>query len=567
MTGDSFVPHGLRVQLDASICSMEFSYRLPTIDNNSQLERDCLDVDQGHVTHNRFIVRFANPARSIWRRVFPAVLTLVLASACGGGGGDPAGIAVPAAVAAPCGDPPDPSTVRPATWTNDSHHKSATADYATVFPDMTVLRLDIRIPACQWQRVQSDAITQIGRAASPVRRVLPAAPAVGCVGSQPESDGEFLRGTPVWVPVSVEFNGQSWTRVGLRLKGGSSLLRSWDMGLQKLPFRLDFDRFEDDFPAVEGQRFFGFDKLSFTNNVVDPSFMREKLTGDLLREHGVPAARTSWVRVYVDTGAGSQYFGLYSMSEIPDKPMLQAQFGNRNGNLYKPQGAGADWRPRNTLTDDQFKTTFEKESNSGGANWSDAEAAVDALQSATRVSDPAAWRAGLEQRLNVDRFLRWMSANAVLGNGDAYGFIAHNYYLYGDANDAVAGRLNWIAWDLDRAMTCQSLDITYPASGYPANRWPLFRYLLDDPVYRAAYSAHASGFLASPGFDATALAARLDAAQALIAPFVTGADGEALGTRFSALESASQFSAAHTQLRSLLDQRRVSASASLPLPP
>lgn len=503
--------------------------------------------------------------RHSWQLVLAGAVLPWLASC--GGGGESTALAAPSAIvtpAAPCGDAPDPSTARPPGWATASHDKSAAADPGIVFPGAAVLRMDISISSCKWQAMLADMAQLVGRSAPLARRTLPAAPAVGCVGGAGAADGEFFQGTPMWVPVTVGFNGQVWNRVGLRLKGSSSLVRSWDMGLIKLPFRLDFDKFEDDFPAVRGQRLYGYEKLSLTNNVVDPSFMREKITSDLLRESGVPAARTTWVRVYVDTGSGPQYFGLYTMTEVPGKTLLNDRFGNKDGNLYKPEGNGANWAPRNLVSTATFQATFEKESNAGAADWSDVAAALDAFNAPERTGSAPAWRAALEQRFNVDRFLQWMSANAVLGNGDAYGFIAHNYYLYADANDA--GRLNWIPWDHDRAITCPNLDIAYPASGYPASQWPLFRYLLDDPSYRAAYSQHGANFLASPQFEATSLANRLDAALALITPYVTGAEGEAIGTRTSALESVAHFDTAQTSLRSIVSQRRSNAAAMLPLP-
>jgi len=34
----------------------------------------------------------------------------------------------------------------------------------------------------------------------------------------------------------------------------------------KYPFRLNFDKFEDDYPEIDNQRFYGFDELIFNNN-------------------------------------------------------------------------------------------------------------------------------------------------------------------------------------------------------------------------------------------------------------------------------------------------------------
>ncbi|MFC1592032.1 CotH kinase family protein [Thermodesulfobacteriota bacterium] len=42
----------------------------------------------------------------------------------------------------------------------------------------------------------------------------------------------------------------------------------------KLPFNLDFDEFEDRFPEIRNQRFYGFKKLALLNAFLDKSLMR-----------------------------------------------------------------------------------------------------------------------------------------------------------------------------------------------------------------------------------------------------------------------------------------------------
>ena len=97
----------------------------------------------------------------------------------------------------------------------------------------------------------------------------------------------------------------------------------WGAGCRELPFRLDFDEFEDQHPEIEDQRFYGFQKLSLNNGFADSSLVREKVMNDLLRASGVPAARAAFYRVYVDHGEGSTYFGLYTVVEVPDDPMFE----------------------------------------------------------------------------------------------------------------------------------------------------------------------------------------------------------------------------------------------------
>ena len=76
--------------------------------------------------------------------------------------------------------------------------------------------------------------------------------------------------SPMWVPATIRFEGQEWTHVGVRYKGASSL-SPWVMGDMKLPFKFDFDQFEDDYPEIKNQRFFGFKQLSLANNYQDPT--------------------------------------------------------------------------------------------------------------------------------------------------------------------------------------------------------------------------------------------------------------------------------------------------------
>ena len=51
---------------------------------------------------------------------------------------------------------------------------------------------------------------------------------------------------PTWVEGMITFNGETWTHVGVRYKGNSTLTRAWQSGSAKLPLKLDFDEFEDD---------------------------------------------------------------------------------------------------------------------------------------------------------------------------------------------------------------------------------------------------------------------------------------------------------------------------------
>lgn len=471
-------------------------------------------------------------------------------------------------------------TTRPAGWT-EATHGDVVADYSTVFPDAAVARIDIEIAPADWRTMIDDMTVLAGEfgtgtgapgsAGQPggvdggvppegfdggvppegvdggappdgIDGGLP--PGAGGAGSFPQRPGaggagnqrpigaggvndafaggdmnQLISGTPVWVPCTVHADGLVWQYVGIRFKGNSTLATPWQQGVWKLPFRLDLDHFDDAHPEVRGQRFYGFEKLSFGNNAHDASLLRDKMAADFLRDAGVPAPRTAFYRVYIDHGDGSQYFGLYAMAEIPDQPMLTAQFGAPGGNLYKPEGGR--W--------DTFEVAyFEKQNHEAEADYSDVEQAVQAL-SADR-SDAVTWREGFEARFDADGFLRWLATNTLIENWDTYGVMTHNYYLYGDPT--AGGVLRWISWDHNEALTDSARAPSLQLEEVGTN-WPLIRFLLDDPTYQARYFQYLADAL-DGAFEVATAQARLRASHDLIAPFVAGADGEQPGYTFLA---------------------------------
>jgi spore coat protein H len=338
---------------------------------------------------------------------------------------------------------------------------------------------------------------------------------------------DLLSRDPMYVPVEVRHDGHRWLHVGMRYKGNSSLASSHTSGIGKLPFRLDFDQFEAEFPEIDDQRFYGFKKLTFSSNWSDDSQIKEAYVSELLQDRGIPAARCAFYRVMVDVGNGAEYWGLYTAVEDPaDGALLDAQLGGRGGNLYKPEGEGADWTEFNP-------EGFEKKTNEDDADWSDIEAAITALHGDT--TDPAAWRERFEATFDVELFLTWLAVNTTIVNWDSYGGMAHNYYLYGSESDP---RLRWIPWDHNLSMTAGGIGGGPPSAGAESqdaavevfhenvgSEWPLIQRLLADPVYFERYRdrlQHALGGL----FAEDAAAQRLRELHELVRPHVVGSDGE-----------------------------------------
>lgn len=340
--------------------------------------------------------------------------------------------------------------------------------------------------------------------------------------------GNMTPENPMWVPATIEFNGLTWTNVGVRYKGNSSLTSGWRSGSLKMPLKLDFDEFEDDYPEIENQRFYGFKQLSLSNVFNDATYMHDVLASDILEEAGLPSAKTAYYEVFLDYGEGPVNLGLYVVIEVIDDTVIDRVFGDDSGNIYEADGRGVSLAQG---TYNLIESSFLKENNTKDADWSDIEALYSVINSANRTADAEAWRNSLESVFDIDVFLRWLGISAIIQHWDTYGSMTHNFYLY---NNPETGQLTWISWDHNQVLAGGG-GIGAPNAravvGVRAGRtlslgrdevtdqWPLIRYLLDDPVYHERYLELMSETL-DGAFDPDTLKEKVQELAILIAPYV-----------------------------------------------
>ena len=454
------------------------------------------------------------------------------------------------------------AAARPQGWDARTHGDRAAPDYGLFALDR-VHDVHIVISADNYRRMQDDlggVVPMLGMMRGLARGDSPAGNRPNA-GAPPGRGGGLTARDPEYVPVTVRHDGHEWAQVGMRYKGNYSLMMSAIAGGGKISFRLNFDRYEDTHPEVANQRFYGFKELTFSSNFGDDSQVREALANEMFRDRGVPAPRVAFYRVSVDTGKGPELWGLYTMVEDPaDGAMLRSQFGGAGGNLYKPDGPGADW----TRFDE---AGFEKKNNRNKPDFTDIAGAIAALHAA---GPSPQWRANLERRLDVDHFLRWLAVNQVVDNWDAYGRFAHNYYLYADP--ARNGRLVWIPWDNNYSFGGTPFGVGSPLSpvpGFPlglgddvfyervGGEWPLISRLMADETYRARYRAHLTNALGGLYAPET-LNARIRAWHQLIASTVAR---EAPGR--TTVSSPQNFQRSIDALIASVDRRRSTIKAAL----
>jgi spore coat protein CotH len=439
------------------------------------------------------------------------------------------------------------STNEPAThpqgWTDETHSNDTDPNYEVVFPQDKVNQLKITIMPDDWEAMQANMAEIYGEAGQEIApeanlihpkqpdNLIPPNPSdvLPEINAQLPSWASMTQDNPMWIPATIEFNGLTWTHVGVRYKGNSSLTRTWREDSLKMPFKLDFDEFEDEYPEVNNQRFYGFKQLSLSNAFNDITYMHDVITANILDEAGLVASKTAYYYVTLDYGEGPVNLGLYIMIEVIDDTVIDRFYDGDSGNIYEGDGRGVSLA---TGTYNQIQASFLKENNEEEADWSDIEELYNVLHSNIRSTNPEAWRSELDSVFNVDVFLRWLAISAVIQHWDTYGSMPHNFYLYHDPD---TGLLTWISWDHNQvleggggigAIGARAVAGIRPGRTLSLSRdevtdqWPLIRYLLDDPVYYERYTNYIEETI-NGAFNPDRITEKCRALEEMIEPYAT----------------------------------------------
>ncbi len=297
---------------------------------------------------------------------------------------------------------------------------------------------------------------------------------------------------PIFVSAQVFYNGIEWYKVWVRFKWNSSLQSSWRAGVNKLSFKLDFDEYEDEYPWIKNQRFYWFKQLSLKNNYNDTSLIREKVASDIFLDAWLAGPHTALYTLYVDYGEGPIYFWLYTLVEEVEDTVIDTQFSDGNGNLYKPDGSAA------SFSEDSYnEEEYVKKTNQNEEDFSDVEKLLATLHDNTRITDPELWRENLDAIFDTDVFLKYLAVNTTIQNRDTYWRMTHNYFLY---NNPDTGKLTWIPRDnneaLQKGKSWWSLELDF--SNLDDSQRPLISYLYQDEVYKAKYDSYLQEVIDGP---------------------------------------------------------------------
>lgn len=331
--------------------------------------------------------------------------------------------------------------------------------------------------------------------------------------------------------VTVDVDGNVLKNVGFSTKGNLTLKSVASMtDSDRYSFRLKFDKYD------KTQTLLGLDKIVLNNSYSDPSFLREYLHYEALRSIGEDVPLTVFTNLYIN----GELYGFYVGVEAVDDSYLERNFGEDadSGVLYDTEEQSYLKAEEGS---DYDSLTYETGTEDDKASLKNFISVLNAM--------PDGEKGNIESVLDVDSALKYIAANAVLGNYDSYnGDKGHNYLLYGDS----AGKYSVIPWDMNmsfngytggggRAVTGTAASSTTatgtaaasitaaasavnavmasidtPTLGIDVDQVPLIGNLLEVPEYKARYNTYVSELVTY----LSGIQSRITGLASLIRPYV-----------------------------------------------
>jgi hypothetical protein len=274
-------------------------------------------------------------------------------------------------------------------------------------------------------------------------------------------------------------NGETeYPDVAIKLKGAAGSFQDLDA---KPGFTLNASKF------IKDQRFHALDKFHLNNSVQDESYLNEALAGELCRDAGLPAARVTHARVWLN----DRDLGLYVLKEGFDQGFLKRHFRDPSGNLYDG-GFCID-----------IDAELEKDGGSGPNDLADLKALLQACQA----EEPAERWTQISQQLDVDAFINFMALELMMCHWDGYTANKNNYRIYFDPATKQARFLP------------HGMDQMFQDPGFPIWLQPgsiVAAAAMHNPPWRERYQERVKELL--PQFSADALQAKVDALDKRLLP-------------------------------------------------
>jgi hypothetical protein len=285
------------------------------------------------------------------------------------------------------------------------------------------------------------------------------------------------------------------TNVGIHVRGNTS------RDAAKKSFELSFNSY------VPGRKYRGLEKMKLNGEHNDVSILRSKVSYDLLTASGLPSARSSYVKLYIN----NEYKGLYIHIEHFDEEYIQKRFPNdHTGNLFKCfYGSDLTYHGTNPT---YYQNTYKLKTNEAVNDYSGLIQFINILNN----SAAANFVCDIQDVFDVDSYLRTLAVEILIGQWDGYAYNKNNYFLYERPSD---GKFIFMEYDLDNTFGIDWFNVNWSTRNIytwaNANR-PLYSKLLAVPYFKDRFNYHMKDILTNHFIPST-LMSSLQAKQNLIA--------------------------------------------------
>ena len=168
----------------------------------------------------------------------------------------------------------------------------------------------------------------------------------------------------------VTVNGTTYSNVGFRAKGNTSLSMVASSDSDRYSFKIKFDKYDDN------QTCDGLTSLVLNNNYSDATMMKEALTYDMFQYLGADSSLYNYAKVSVN----GEYYGVYLALEPVDDSFAMRNYGSDYGNLYKPDSMNMGGVGKmNDFSPSEVKDAMgmDSDSNSNSDSTSDSDSGAN----------------------------------------------------------------------------------------------------------------------------------------------------------------------------------------------
>ncbi len=294
-----------------------------------------------------------------------------------------------------------------------------------MFDPDRVLEITIKLTESDWDLLRVEAIDLTGFPNGLIFSPL--------CGTAPFSE---LTAPYTFFDSEVTVDGQTLTNVGVRKKGFFGSLSE-----TKPSLKVKFDEIIGQVNS-NGKQLNSMDRLTLNNNLQDEAYVTQCLAYDFMRKADVPAPRCNFAHVTVITLNGpvetTVVDDIYSNVDSIKDPFLRKNFGSDTdqGRLY--EGTLTDFWPG------IFRNTVEPKTPSAAANTTEIDALTSALENPALTDSQRL--AAIQGIVDLPAFLRFWSAEGMVGHWDGYADDQNNFWFYVDPAD---GLIKFIPWGTD----------------------------------------------------------------------------------------------------------------------